>query len=123
MLDIVKFAHELGVDTIGLSILRATKYSPLKEMVRNYDHYHIEEDSGKVYSDMLSVDDLQQIRRDVNASFFTTSVVMRVLRKIVIHRLLTFGRVYKIIVFASRRKIRKIAKKRGIRMGTVIKAK
>jgi len=122
MLDIVKFSHELGVDTLGLSVLRATKYSPLKEMVRNYNNYHIEEDSGKVYSDMLSVDDLQQIRRDVNASFFTMPVIMRVLRKMVIHRLLTFGRVYKLIVFTSRRKIKKIAKKRGIRMGTVIKS-
>jgi len=123
MLDIVKFSHELGVDTLGLSVLRATEYSPLKEMVRNYNNYHIEEDSGKVYSDMLSVDDLQQIRRDVNASFFTMPVIMRVLRKMVIHRLLTLGCVYKIIVFASRRKIKKIAKKKGIRMGTVIKAK
>jgi hypothetical protein len=92
-------------------------------MVKNYDNYHIEDESGKVYSDMLSVDDLQQIRRDVNASFFTMPVVMRVLRKMVIHRLLTFGRVYKIIVFTARRKIGKIAKKRGIRMGTVIKSK
>jgi len=122
MLDVVKFSHELGVDTLGLSILRATKYSPLKEMVRNYDNYHIEEESGKVYSDMLSVDDLQQIRRDINASFFTVPVILRVLRKMVIHKLLTFGRVYRIIVFAARRKIGKMAKKRGIRMGTVIKA-
>lgn len=123
MLDIVKFSHELGVDTLGLSVLRATKYSPLKEMVRNSNNYHIEEGSGKVYSDMLSVDDLQQIRRDVNASFFTIPVILRVLRKMVIHRLLTFGRVYKIIVFASRRKIKKIAKRRGIRIGTVIRTR
>ncbi|MBU2498215.1 MAG: B12-binding domain-containing radical SAM protein [Proteobacteria bacterium] len=122
MLDIVKFSHELGVDTLGLSVLRATKYSPLKEMLRNYDNYHIEEDSGKVYSHMLSVDDLQQIRRDVNSSFFTIPVILRVLRKMIIHRLLTFGRVYKIVIFAARRKIRKVAKKRGIRTGNVIKS-
>ena len=122
MLDIVKFSHQLGVDTLGLSVLRATKYSPVKEMLKNYDNYHIEEDSGKVYSDILSVDDLQQIRRDVNTSFFTMPVILRVLRKMIIHRLLTFGRVYKIIVFAARRKIKKIAKKRGIRMGNVIKS-
>ena len=122
MLDIVKFSHELGVDTLGLSVLRATKYSPLKEMVANSNNYHIEEDSGKVYSDMLSVDDLQQIRRDVNASFFTVPLILSVLRKMFIHRLLTVERVYKIIIFASRRKIKKIAKKRGIRMGKVIKA-
>lgn len=123
MLDIVKFSHELGVDTLGLSILRATKYSPLKEMVTNYDNYHIEGESGKVYSDMLSVDDLQQVRRDVNASFFTLQVILRVLKKMVIYKLLTFGRVYKIIGFAARRKIGKIAKKRGIKMGKVIKVK
>jgi hypothetical protein len=122
MLDIVKFSHELGVDTLGLSILRATKYSPLKEMVNNYDEYHIDADSGKVYSEMLSLDDLKQIRRDVNASFFNMTVIMRILKKMVIHKLLTVGRVYKIIVVTSRRKIKKIAKKRGIRMGTVIKA-
>ena len=122
MLDIVKFSHELGVDTLGLSVLRATKYSPLKEMLRNYDNYHIEEDSGKVYSNMLSVDDLQQIRRDVNSSFFTIPAILRVLRKMMIHRLLTFGRVYKIVIFTARRKIRKVAKKRGIRTGNVIKS-
>lgn len=121
MLDIIKFSHELGVDTLGLSILRATKYSPLKDMVGNFSDYHIEEDSGKVYSDMLSVDDLQQIRRDVNASFFTIPVILRILKKMVLHRLLTFGRVYEIIVFTARRKIAKIAKKRGLRMGTVTK--
>ena len=122
MLDIVKFSHELGVDTLGLSVLRATKYSPLKDMLRNYDNYHIEENSGKVYSDMLSVDDLQQIRRDVNSSFFKIPVILRVLRKMMIHRLLTFGRVYKIVIFTVRRKIRKVAKKRGKRTGNVIKS-
>jgi len=121
MLDIVRFAHKLGVDTLGLSVLRATKYSPLKEMLKNFDHYHIEEDSGKVYSDMLSVEDLQQIRRNVNASFFTMPVILRVLRKMVIHRVLSLARVYKIIVFVARRKIRKLAKKRGLRVGKVIR--
>lgn len=110
MLDIVKFSHELGVDTLGLSILRVTKHSPLKDMLKQVDDYHIEEGSGKVYSDMLSVKELQQIRRDVNASFFTIPVILRVLRKLVIHKLLTIGCVYKIMVYAARRKIQKMAK-------------
>ncbi len=93
----------------------------MKEMLKGLDHYHIQEDSGKVYSDMLSVDDLQQIRRDVNASFFTLPVILRILKKMIVHRLLTFGRVYRIITFTARRKIRKIAKKRGIRLGNVVK--
>jgi anaerobic magnesium-protoporphyrin IX monomethyl ester cyclase len=121
MLDVVEFAHELGVDTVGLSVLRATKYSPLKEMVKQLDDYHIEQDSGKVYSDMLSVEDLQQIRRDVNASFFTIPVILRVVKKMILHRLLTLGRVYQIILFTARRKIKKMAKKRTIRMGHVVK--
>ena len=120
-MDIVRFSHELGVDTLGLSVLRATKYSPLKEMLKGLDHYHIQEDSGKVYSDMLSLDDLQQIRRDVNASFFTLPVIFRILKKMMPHRLLTLGRVYRAITFTVRKKIRKTAKKRGIRFGNVVK--
>ncbi|MCX5918996.1 MAG: radical SAM protein [Deltaproteobacteria bacterium] len=114
MLDIVKFSHELGVDTLGLSVLRATKYSPLKDMLKERDDYHIEEGSGKVYSDRISLKELQQIRRDVNASFFTLPVILRILKKLMIHRLLTSGRVYRIIAFTIKKKMRKIAKKRAV---------
>jgi hypothetical protein len=123
MLDIINFSHELGVDTLGLSVLRATKYSPLKEMLKQFDDYHIEEDSGKVYSDKLSVDELQQIRRDVNASFFTAPVILRILKKLIIHRLLTIGRVCKIVRYAARRKTAKMAKKRSIRVGAAVRQK
>ena len=121
MLDIVKFSHELGVDTLGLSVLRATKYSPLKDMLSGFDNYHIEEASGKVYSDMLSMGELQQIRRDVNASFFTISVMLRILKKLIIHRLLTVDRVYKGLVFTVRRKVKKIAKSRATPIGNVVR--
>jgi radical SAM superfamily enzyme YgiQ (UPF0313 family) len=114
MLDIVNFSHELGIDTLGLSILRATKYSPLKDMVKEFDDYHIEEGSGKVYSNKISLEELQQIRRNVNASFFTIPVIFRILKKLIIHRLLTVGRVFRIIVFTARKKIKKGAKKRVI---------
>jgi anaerobic magnesium-protoporphyrin IX monomethyl ester cyclase len=112
MIEIVKFAHDIGADTLGLSLLRASKYSPLKSMLNNYDNYHIEERSGKIYSDQLSLEDLQQIRRQIYASFYTTPLILRGLRKLIIHRLLTFGRIYKIILFTVRRKLKKIAKKK-----------
>jgi anaerobic magnesium-protoporphyrin IX monomethyl ester cyclase len=121
MLDIVNFSHDLGVDTLGLSVLRATKYSPLKDLLKDHDDYHIEEASGKVYSDFLSAEDLQQIRRDVNASFFTIGVILRIFKKMIIHGLLTPGRVYNIIVFGARRKVKKMAKKRAIKMGKVLR--
>ena len=110
MLKVVNFSHELGIDTLGLSVLRATKYSPLKDMLKEFTNYHIEEGSGKVYSEMISLKQLQQIRRAVNASFFTVPVVLRVLKKLIIHRLLTLGRVWEIIVFTTRKKMRKLAK-------------
>jgi radical SAM superfamily enzyme YgiQ (UPF0313 family) len=114
MLDIVNFSHELGIDTLGLSILRATRYSPLKDTLKELDDYHIEEGSGKVYSDMISLKELQHIRRNVNASFFTIPVILRILKKLIIHRLLTFGRLYRIIAFATGKKMGKIAKKRAV---------
>ena len=114
MLDIVNFSHELGVDTLGLSILRATKYSPLNDMLKELDNYHIEDGSGKVYSDMISLKELQHIRRNVMAKFFTIPLILRILRKLIIHRLLTFGRVYRIIAFAARKKMRKRAKKKAV---------
>jgi radical SAM superfamily enzyme YgiQ (UPF0313 family) len=114
MLDIGNFSHELGVDTLGLSVLRATRYSPLKDMLKELDDYHIEAGSGKVYSDVISVEELQQIRREVYASFFTIRAIIQVLKKLRIHRLLTLGRVYRIIAFAIRKKVGKIAKKIAI---------
>ena len=117
MLEVTNFAHELGADTLGLSILRASQYSPLKDMLKGLDDYHIEEGSGKVYSDRISLDELQQIRRNVYASFFTLPVILRLLKKLVIARLLTFGRAYRIGLFAARKEIGKIAKKIAIRVG------
>lgn len=123
MFDIIDFSHELGVDTLGLSILRATKFSPLRDMLKDFGTYHIEEGSGKVYSDSLSVDDLQQIRRDVNISFFTTAVILKLLKKLILHRFLTLRRVYEILVFTARRKVKKIARKRSILMGDVVRGR
>ncbi|MDY6824946.1 MAG: radical SAM protein [Thermodesulfobacteriota bacterium] len=121
MLETITFARELGVDTLGLSVLRATKYSPLKEIVKDLDDYHIEQESGKVYSDHLSAEELQQIRRDVNASFFTTPVILRILKKMILHRLLTVGLVNKLIVYTARRKVKKMAANRHRLMGNVVR--
>ncbi len=120
MFDIVKFAYTLGVDTLGLSVLRATKYSPLKDMLTDFDNYHIEEGSGKVYSDMLSAEELQQIRRDVYAAFFSIPAILRVLKKMIIHRLLTVKRAYEIILFFARKKMKKTVRKLALRMGNVV---
>jgi radical SAM superfamily enzyme YgiQ (UPF0313 family) len=110
--DIVRFSHRLGVDTLGLSVLRATKFSPLKDMLKEFDGYHIEASSGKVYSDWLSVDELQQIRRDVYAGFFSIPVILRLFRKLILHRLLTIQRACKIIIFIATKKLKKRAERK-----------
>ncbi len=107
--DIVKFSHRLGVDTLGLSVLRATKFSPLKDMLKEFDDYHIEAASGKVYSDGLSTEELQQIRRDVYSEFFSIPVIMRLLKKMILHRLFTIQRAYEIIIFIATKKMEKRA--------------
>jgi len=105
MFDILSFAHELGGDTLSLTVLRVTKYSPLKEMLKDYNNYHIDKESGKVFSDMLSLEELRQIRKDIIASFYTVPQILLVLKKLFIHRLLTLNLVYKMILFILRRKI------------------
>jgi anaerobic magnesium-protoporphyrin IX monomethyl ester cyclase len=118
MIEIAKFSHDIGADTLGLSLLRASKYSPLKGMLSNYDNYHIEEESGKIYSDQLLLEDLQQIRRDIYASFYKVPLILRVIKKLMIHKLLTLRRINKIILFAVRRKIKKRATKKAIHLTT-----
>ncbi len=113
MKEIAKFSSEIGADTLGLSLLRASKFSPLKDMLKNFDNYHIEEESGKIYSDQLSLEDLHQVRRDIYASFFTIPLILRVLKKLILHKFLTSGRLYKGVVFTVSRKIKKIAKRRN----------
>jgi hypothetical protein len=85
----VNLSYELSINTLDLSILKATKYSSLKDMLKGREDYPIEEGSGKVYSDMISLKQLPQIRRNVNASFFTIPVILRIIKKLVIERLLT----------------------------------
>jgi len=112
MFDIVKFSHRLGVDTLGLSVLRATKFSPLKDMLREFDDYHIEAASGKVYSDWLSVEELQQIRRDVYSEFFSILVIMRLIKKMILHRIFSIQRACKSIMFIATKKMKKRTKRK-----------
>ena len=80
MLQIPSFAHELGLDIIALSTLRAHPYSGLDELVANSPGYHIAP-SGKVYSAHCSIQELKQLRRQINREFFNTSQVQRLVRK------------------------------------------
>jgi radical SAM superfamily enzyme YgiQ (UPF0313 family) len=80
MKRIVPFAHELGVDTLGLSILRASPHAGLDELVANSPGYHIAE-SGKIYSDHCSANELRLLRRRLYRDFYNVRQVLRVVHK------------------------------------------
>lgn len=80
MEQIIPFAHELGIDTLGLSVLRNTPYSGLDELVAKSPGYHIAPD-GKIYSDHCSLKELNLLRRLLYREFYTNRQMLRVLKK------------------------------------------
>jgi radical SAM superfamily enzyme YgiQ (UPF0313 family) len=80
MLQIGPFARELGLDTIALSALRNSRHSGLEELVASTPGYHISE-SGKVYSDACSSNELRELRRRIYREFFTVPRFLRMVRK------------------------------------------
>jgi radical SAM superfamily enzyme YgiQ (UPF0313 family) len=90
MLEIVKFARELRIDTLNANLLRNARYSGLDELVEQSPGYHIDDD-GFVYSDELSSEELGRIRDTVNQQFYSPRQILRVARKLVSNRLLRLG--------------------------------
>jgi magnesium-protoporphyrin IX monomethyl ester (oxidative) cyclase len=89
MREISGFAHALGLDSIALSILRASPYSGLDELVAASPGYHIGP-NGKIYSDHCSTDALRLLRREVYSKFFTSRQIFRIVRKGVANGFLKF---------------------------------
>ena len=80
MLQISSFAHDLGLDTIALSILRVSPYSGLDELVAESSGYHVAA-NGKIYSDACSVRELRQLRRRINREFYSAEQCIQLVRK------------------------------------------
>jgi len=85
---IARFAHELGVDSLGLCILRDSPYSGMAELVAASPGYHIDA-ARRVYSDMYSSGHLRQLRRRINREFYTLGHVLHVLKKALWNKVLT----------------------------------
>ena len=80
MLQISTFAHELGLDTIAISTLRASPHSGLEELVASNPGYKIAH-NGKIYSDQCSCKELRQLRRRINKEFYSVRQILRLGRK------------------------------------------
>ena len=88
MLSISRFARELGLDSLGLSVLRDSPHSGMAELVAASPGYHIGPDR-KVYSDMYSSEHLRRLRRRINRRFYTLGHVLHVLKKALWNKVLT----------------------------------
>ncbi|MBU2044025.1 MAG: B12-binding domain-containing radical SAM protein [Candidatus Omnitrophica bacterium] len=89
MLYIPEFAKEIGVDSITFLKLRIEKFSPLREIAENAPGYHIGS-NGVLYSDEYSYDKLKKIGKRIKFSFYTPMRFVKILKKSISIRLLTF---------------------------------
>ncbi len=91
MLEIAPFARELGLDSLGICLLRNGPFSGLEELVASTPGYHISP-GGDIYSDALPVERLRQIRRSICREFYyDRGQVWRMFRKLLGNRLVTLG--------------------------------
>ena len=82
MLEIARFAKEIGCDGISVQRLRCEKYSMLKDVVDANSQYHIRPgEMGIVYSDTCSPGELRRIGRQVVLRFYTPRQLARIGRK------------------------------------------
>ncbi len=98
MLHISRFAHELGVDSLGLCILRDSPHSGMAELVAQSPGYHIGPDR-KVYSDMYSSWYLRNLRRRINREFYTLGHALHVIKKGLQNKVLTPGMLIRLPAF------------------------
>jgi hypothetical protein len=91
MMEIGPFARELGLDSLGLCILRNNPFSGLDELVAETPGYHMSE-YGDIYSDDIPLERLRQIRREICKTYcYDRGQIWRMVKKLLCNRLLTFG--------------------------------
>ncbi len=82
MMEIPRFAKRLGLDFIGLSLLRGFRDSPLSRALADGPGYRIDAE-GFVVSEAVSRRDLERIKSRILRRFYTPAQVLRILVKLV----------------------------------------
>jgi anaerobic magnesium-protoporphyrin IX monomethyl ester cyclase len=108
--QIGRFAHELGVDSLGLCILRDVPHSGLKALVAESPGYYIDA-NGHVCSATHNARQLRQLRREINRRFYTPGHVLRIVKKGIRNRLLSGS----VVLSLARLALRSLATRAGKR--------
>ena len=102
MLEIAPFAKRLKLDTINLSLLRTEKYSPLNELIANSRGYYVGE-KNSVCSEEYPLNALRNIRHRIGRSYYTLPTLLRITKKIINARIISFRYLVKsIFIFIFR---------------------
>ena len=96
MLEIAPFAKRLKLDTINLSLLRTEKYSPLNELIAKSRGYYVSEDNI-VLSEGYPLERLRDIRHRIRKSYYNFPTMLRITKKIISARLISFCYLVKLI--------------------------
>jgi radical SAM superfamily enzyme len=96
MLEIASFAKRLKLDTIDLSLLRTEKYSPLNEIIAESKGYYVSEDNI-VFSEEYPVKRLREIRHHIHRSYYNFFTILRITKKVITARLISFRYLFKLI--------------------------
>jgi radical SAM superfamily enzyme YgiQ (UPF0313 family) len=82
MLQIPRFAEELGLDSVSLMKLEARRFTPITDMVAARPDYHVTP-GGFVYSDRYSFEELRRIGKAMKKMFYTPVKVARSVAKFI----------------------------------------
>ena len=102
MLEMAPLAKRLKLDTINLSLLRTEKYSPLNELIANSKGYYVGE-KNIVCSEEYPIKVLRNIRHRIGRSYYTLPTILRIAKKIINARIISFRYVVKsLFIFSFR---------------------
>jgi radical SAM superfamily enzyme YgiQ (UPF0313 family) len=76
-LRIAPLAHELGIDTLGIQILRLEQHSPLAKQVAETPGYRVNEE-GYVVSDEFPFRYMRKLRRQISRRFYTPRQIFQI---------------------------------------------
>lgn len=95
MLKISYYARKLRLDTIETHILRTDKYSPVNDLLKEYPQYKVSEGDHymRIYSDKLSLEDLQNIQKEISKNFFTFFHAIKLVLKLFSLKVIKFSNI------------------------------